>query len=154
MELVDHTHPDPGHTKPDPRGEEDENGEKKGQGEELVEGKKKHKELKEGDEMDGKGGKEGETSDQALKQPGEEDKEDVELFDEEDSEVERICRMEEEAVVLRTRNHSISVIDSEKSWPRRRPRLFLGRSRSAYIRPVTIRYGDMYIHNTSLYFSP
>lgn len=58
-----------------------------------------------------------------------------------DLEVARICSMKEDEEVgevkLRTRNHSVTGVELEKGWPKRRPRLFLGRSRSAYIRPVT-----------------
>lgn len=58
-----------------------------------------------------------------------------------DLEVARICSMKEDEEVgevkMRTRNHSVTGVELEKGWPKRRPRLFLGRSRSAYIRPVT-----------------
>ena len=58
-----------------------------------------------------------------------------------DLEVARICSMKEDEEVgevkLRARNHSVTGVELEKGWPKRRPRLFLGRSRSAYIRPVT-----------------
>ena len=59
-----------------------------------------------------------------------------------DMEVARICSMKEDEeevgeVKMRTRNHSLTGVEPEKGWPKRRPRLFLGRSRSEYIRPVT-----------------